>query len=410
MTSVFRSAATCHQSSWKYGRHLCKYSDSAQQMQPPAQQKAHAHDHFSFDDDELFVLYNTVMGYPHSEPGRSMMSEHDKQHNGNHNHNHGHNHGHDHDHSHGHNDGHGHSHSHSHSHSHHHHHGADSLKALITVLGFTATIFLAELIGGWVSGSLALISDAMHMLSDSTGLLVAALAITIARKQASAQATYGYKRIEVVAAFANAISVSAISVWIVYEAFERFAAGEEVNTTIMLVVGTIGLGANAIGAKVLHNHAHDNMNVRGAYLHVLVDLFGSVAVIVAAICMKFFDILWADTVASLLIAALILPRSLKLAWESLRVLLEQVPVGVDVEKISQTIENLPGVRAIHDLHVWSLDGTEVIASCHVVADSPSKDYCEILDRVHHALGELGIKHVTVQVEDDGHHAHEQSCR
>ncbi|AKK05735.1 cation diffusion facilitator family transporter [Corynebacterium mustelae] len=399
MTSVFRSAATCHQSSWKYGRHLCKYGDSARRLQQPAQQKAHAHDHFSFDDDDLFVLYNTVMGHAiHPGMGQSMTTRQ-----GNHEpSNHEHSHVHTHDHGGGHNHGHG--------HHHHHHHGADSLTALMTVLGFTATIFLAELIGGWVSGSLALISDAMHMLSDSTGLLVAALAITIARKQASAQATYGYKRIEVLAAFANAISVSAISVWIVYEAFERFNAGEEVNTTIMLVVGTIGLVANAIGAKVLHNHSHDNMNVRGAYLHVLVDLLGSVAVIVAAICMKFFDILWADTVASLLIAALILPRSLKLAWESLRVLLEQVPVGVDVEKISQSIENLPGVRAIHDLHVWSLDGTEIIASCHVVADSPSKDYCDILDQVHHAFNDLGIKHVTVQVEDDGHHAHEETCR
>ena len=313
-------------------------------------------------------------------------------------------HEHDHDHSH-----HDHDHDH-HGHDHNHSHVPSSLKALLGVLFFTAVIFFAELFGGWYSGSLALISDAMHMLSDSTGLVVAAVAILLARRTATKTATYGYKRFEVVAALLNAVSVSIISIWIVFEAVERFRNGETIDITVMLIVGVIGLVANIFGAIVLHGHSHDNMNVRGAYLHVLVDLFGSVAVIVAALLMQFTGILWADTVASLIIAALILPRSVKLAWESLRVLLEQVPVGVDTEDIVEKLETVEGVSAVHDLHVWSLDGNKLLATCHVVmADEKPLSGCGVLDDVQQAFKELGIEHTTVQIEGTKHHNHEIIC-
>ena len=313
-------------------------------------------------------------------------------------------HEHDHDHSH-----HDHDHDH-HGHDHNHSHVPSSLKALLGVLFFTAVIFFAELFGGWYSGSLALISDAMHMLSDSTGLVVAAVAILLARRTATKTATYGYKRFEVVAALLNAVSVSIISIWIVFEAVERFRNGETIDITVMLIVGVIGLVANIFGAIVLHGHSHDNMNVRGAYLHVLVDLFGSVAVIVAALLMQFTGILWADTVASLIIAALILPRSVKRAWESLRVLLEQVPVGVDTEDIVEKLENVEGVSAVHDLHVWSLDGNKLLATCHVVmADEKPLSGCGVLDDVQQAFKELGIEHTTVQIEGTKHHNHEIIC-
>ena len=303
-----------------------------------------------------------------------------------------------------------HDHQHDHDHDHNHSHVPSSLRALLGVLFFTAVIFFAELFGGWYSGSLALISDAMHMLSDSTGLVVAAVAILLARRTATKTATYGYKRFEVVAALLNAVSVSIISVWIVFEAIERFRNGETIDITVMLVVGVIGLVANIFGAIVLHGHSHDNMNVRGAYLHVLVDLFGSVAVIVAALLMQFTGILWADTVASLIIAALILPRSVKLAWESLRVLLEQVPVGVDTEGIVEKLETVEGVSAVHDLHVWSLDGNKLLATCHVVmVDEKPRADCGVLDDVQQAFKELGIDHTTVQIEGTKHHNHEIIC-
>ncbi|MCS4534824.1 cation diffusion facilitator family transporter [Corynebacterium sp. HS2168-gen11] len=281
---------------------------------------------------------------------------------------------------------------------------------MFTVLTFTATIFFAEIIGGYYSGSLALISDAMHMLSDTTGLVVAAVAIVFGRKAASRTATYGYKRIEVIAALANALSVSIISVWILFEAVERFSNGQVVNSTTMLVVGVIGFIANLFGAFILHQHSHENLNMKGAYLHVLVDLFGSVAVIIAAVVMKQFNIMWADTVASLLIASLILPRSLKLAWESLRVLLEQAPSKANTQEILQALRKLDEVVAVHDLHVWSLDGSELIATCHMVVDMqvPAAG-CDVLDRVQKELRKFGIEHSTVQLETPHHHTHETTC-
>lgn len=309
---------------------------------------------------------------------------------------------HDHEHDH-------HDHEHGH-HDHNHIHVPSSLKALLAVLIFTATIFFAELFGGWYSGSLALISDAMHMLSDSTGLVVAVIAMMFARRAATKTATYGYKRIEVIAALLNAASVSVISIWIVFESIERFRGGETIDVPVMLTVGIIGLVANIIGALVLHNHAHDNMNVRGAYLHVLVDLFGSIAVIVAALIMQFTTIMWADTVASLIIAALILPRSLKLAWESLQILLEQAPKGVDTTEIVEKLTQVTGVATIHDLHVWSLDGTGLLATCHVVvAEEKPLANCAVLDDVQKAFKELGIEHSTVQIEGLKHSDHEIVC-
>lgn len=301
---------------------------------------------------------------------------------------------------------------HSHHHGHGHSHVPSGLKALLTVLIFTSVIFVAELVGGIISGSLALVGDAMHMLSDSTGLVVAAVAMVLGRRRSSHSATYGYKRVEVLAAMFNAIAVTAISVWIVIEAIQRFRTHEEVDTTLMLVVGVIGLVANIFGALVLHNHRHESMNIEGAFLHVLVDLFGSVAVIAAALIMRFTGIEDADTVASLIIAALILPRSVALLRQVLTVLLEQVPEGVDVEEIEKQLLHLEGVHTVHDLHVWSLDGNSLLATAHVVLEDGVEVYgsnCVVLDRAHEVLESNGIFHSTIQVESKHHADHETVC-
>lgn len=301
---------------------------------------------------------------------------------------------------------------HSHHHGHGHSHVPSGLKALLTVLIFTSVIFVAELVGGIISGSLALVGDAMHMLSDSTGLVVAAVAMVLGRRKSSHSATYGYKRVEVLAAMFNAIAVTAISVWIVIEAIQRFRTHEEVDTTLMLVVGVIGLVANIFGALVLHNHRHESMNIEGAFLHVLVDLFGSVAVIAAALIMRFMGIEDADTVASLIIAALILPRSVALLRQVLTVLLEQVPEGVDVEEIEKQLLHLEGVHTVHDLHVWSLDGNSLLATAHVVLEDGVEVYgsnCVVLDRAHEVLESNGIFHSTIQVESKHHADHETVC-
>lgn len=298
-------------------------------------------------------------------------------------------------------------------HSHDHAHGSQSssIRALVTVLVFTTAIFIVELVGGFVSGSLALLSDAMHMLSDSTGLIVAVAAAVAGARKASPTATYGNRRFEVLAALINAVAVGAISIWIVVEAIRRFFSDGEVNAQIMLIVGIIGLVANAFGALVLHGHQEHSLNMRGAYLHVLVDLLGSVAVIIAAVVLMLTGFRGADTIASLIIAFMIVPRSVSLIKDALTVLLERVPRGVSLEELEPDLLRIPHVAGIHDLHVWSLDGQELLATAHVVVDDCGDvDYgCEVLDAVQSCLREHGIEHSTIQVEKPDHIEHEHSC-
>lgn len=307
---------------------------------------------------------------------------------------------------------HSHPHNHSHDHSHDHSHVPASTKALVRVLTFTTVVFFAELFGGIVSGSLALISDAMHMLSDATGLIVAASAAVMAQRGASGRATFGYKRVEVMAALVNGLAVSAVAVWIVVEAVGRLRSHTEVDAKIMLVIGTIGLLANLIGVWILHGYRGESMNVEGAFLHVLSDLLGSVAVIVAAVLIMFSDFHQADTIASFIIAGLILPRSLKLVAKAVSVLLEHAPSQVDTVQIEQALEELPNVQAVHDLHVWSLDGNEMLATCHLVVDTnvvQCLPECSVLDAAQQRLAEFGIGHSTIQLESSHHSTHEQVC-
>ncbi|WP_111726441.1 cation diffusion facilitator family transporter [Corynebacterium renale] len=321
---------------------------------------------------------------------------------------------HEHTHTHSHGPGQQHSHSHGadhHNHNHDHNHSFNgSLKALTVTLTMTATIFVAQVIGGLWSGSLALLSDAMHMLSDSTGLLIALVAILIGRKAATAQATFGYRRVEVIAALVNAVVVTGVSVWIVVRALGRLGGDHEIETGVMLIVAIVGLLANAVSALILMRRQHESLNMKGAYLHVLSDLLGSVAVIIAGIIIAFTGWTAADTIASLLIAALVLPRALKLLWTSLSVLLNRAPENMDTEEIEAALAGLPGVYSVHDLHVWSTDGTEALATCHLVLEEPTHiGDCRVLDAAQEKLREFGIEHSTIQLEQKSHKDHEIVC-
>lgn len=289
-----------------------------------------------------------------------------------------------------------------------HSHTPQTLRALVTVIVLTSVIFFAELIGGLLSGSMALLADAMHMLSDSTGLIIALIAMLISRKAASASATFGYRRVEVFAAMINATVVSLISVWIVIQAFLRLGGGAEIDTDLMLIIALIGFAANAISALILMRHQHGSMNMRGAFLHVLSDMLASVAVIIAGLVIRFTGWLPADTIASLLIAAIILPRSLRLLRDAVEVLLERVPRGVDIAEIETRLRGMGCVHDVHDLHVWSLDGSNLLATVHLVVDEKSLrgEGCAVLDEADAVLGEFGIGHSTIQLETPGHYAHE----
>lgn len=309
---------------------------------------------------------------------------------------------------------HDHAHAHAHAHGHAHDHSQVRGKRLWIVIGITSVIFIAEVVGGIVSGSLALLADAGHMLSDAGGLIVAALAMLIGSRPATRRSTYGFRRAEVLAAAVNAGAVCVIAVWIAVSAFRRMGEGVEVETGMMLVVAIVGLVANLVSAIVLNAGQGESLNMRGAYLHVLADLLGSVAVIVAALIISVTDWHWVDPVASLVIALLILPRSWQLLRTAGTVLMERVPDAVDPTGLEEELVGVSGVERIHDLHVWSVDGESALASVHVVADGASQRQpqdaarCAVLDRVQEVFRAHGIDHATVQVEEPGHENHEDS--
>ena len=298
---------------------------------------------------------------------------------------------------------------HHHGHSHGHSHGQDApLRAIVTALGITAVVFVAELIGGWLTGSLALLADAMHMLSDAAGLIIAVVAVLIGRKSASDHATYGYRRVEVLAALVNAVAVIAISVWIVLAAVARLRNPEPVDVGPMMGVALLGLIANAVSAWVLARNREGSINVQGAYLHVLVDMLGSVAVLAAGAVIALTGYAWADIVASLIIAALVLPRAWQLMLRSARVMLEHVPGGFDTAEVDPVLRAVDGVVDTHDLHLWSIDGVNVSATVHIVTAAGADEHV-VLDDAQAALRGLGVEHATIQIEPPGHASHEKVC-
>lgn len=276
------------------------------------------------------------------------------------------------------------------------------------VIILTSVIFFAELIGGLISGSMALLADAMHMLSDSTGLIIALVAMLIGRKAASASATYGYRRVEVFAAMINATVVTVISIVIAIQAIRRLGGGVEIDTDLMLVVAVIGFLANGISALVLMRHQHGNLNMRGAFLHVLSDMLASVAVIVAGLVIRYTGWMFADTLASLVIAAIILPRSLGLLRDAVEVLLERVPRDVDTHRIEAQLREVSCVTGVHDLHVWSLDGNSMLATVHLVVEPAElrRHDCRVLDAADAVFAQHGIGHSTIQLEHPDHFDHE----
>jgi cobalt-zinc-cadmium efflux system protein len=310
----------------------------------------------------------------------------------------------DHAHDHSHSQTPDHSHDHGHGHGHGHDHPAPRGRALWVVIAMTAVIFLAEVVGGLVSGSLALLADAGHMLSDAGGLIIAACAILIGQRRATTRATYGFRRAEVIAAAVNAGAVAVIAVWIAVSALRRFGDPEEVTTGLMAGIAVVGLVANIVSAVVLHRSAGESLNLRGAYLHVLADLLGSVAVIVAAVVISVTGWTWVDPLASLGIAALILPRSWNLLRTAVGVLMENAPASFDPVAIRDDILRVDGVEAVHDLHVWSVDGENAMASVHVVSADRDPG---VLDRVRAVITDRGVGHITVQLEEPEHRDHEE---
>jgi cobalt-zinc-cadmium efflux system protein len=283
-------------------------------------------------------------------------------------------------------------------------------KRLLIVVGITATVFVGEVIGGLLSGSLALLADAGHMLTDSTGLIIALVAATLATRPATSARTYGLHRVEVLAALVNGLLLTGVAVWVLLRAITRWNEPVEISSGLMLGVAAVGAVANLAGLLILRAGQAESLNVRGAYLEVLGDLLGSMFVVVAAIVITLTGFARADSLASIAIFLLIIPRAWSLLREVVDVLLEATPRGVDLVEVRKHIEEVPGVVGVHDLHAWTITSGVPVLSAHVVVDEACIDQGrtgQVLDRLSECLGgHFDVEHCTFQVEPQGHTAHE----
>ncbi|OLO09784.1 cation transporter [Salinicola sp. MH3R3-1] len=307
----------------------------------------------------------------------------------------------DHDHSRHHDHSHEHDHSH-HDHGHSHDHAptvtADSAKRVKLAMILTAGFMLAEVIGGWISGSLALLADAGHMFSDSFSLGLALFAFYIGDRAPDKLRTFGYQRFQVLAAFVNGLTLVAISVWILIAAIERFTQPTEVLAGPMLVIAVLGLLINLVVFKILHGGDQENLNLRGAVLHVIGDLLGSVAAIVASVVIMLTGWMPIDPLLSMLAAALILRAAWKILRRSSHTLLEGTPEGVDIAQIRDALLGVEGVKGLHDIHVWGLTPQDPLLSVHLVIEAPEL-HDSVIERAYNVLQtRFGIQHATLQVE------------
>jgi cobalt-zinc-cadmium efflux system protein len=301
-------------------------------------------------------------------------------------------------------------------HDHSHSHGISATgtgkhrKRLIAVLSITLAVVLIQVIGAVISGSLALLADAGHMLSDAAGVFIALLAAWIATRPASDQRTYGYQRAEVLAALANALVLIVISVVIFTEAIRRIGSAPDVQTDVMFWAAVLGAVANLVSLLILRGAQKESLNVRGAYLEVLGDLLGSFAVIIAAVVIMVTGFQTADTIASMLIAVMIVPRAWHLLRDVVDVLLEATPKGVEVQMIREHILSVEGVVSVHDIHIWTITSGVPVFSAHVVVEDDvlsARGADQVLDKLGTCLGShFDTEHCTFQLEPESHSEHE----
>jgi cobalt-zinc-cadmium efflux system protein len=263
----------------------------------------------------------------------------------------------------------------------------------------TTGFLVAELVGGILTNSLALISDAAHMFTDTAALAISLAAIRIGRRPADRQRTFGYYRFEILAAAFNAMLLFLVAVYILYEAYQRFKSPPEIQSTAMLVIAAIGLVVNLVSMRMLSGDKDESLNVKGAYLEVWSDMVGSVGVIIGALVIRWTGWGWVDSTVAVGIGLWVVPRTWTLLKESLNVLLEGVPEGIGVAEIEQSLRDIPGVASIHDLHVWSISSGKASLTVHVVSHEPPSTWPALLEGVRARLAEkFEIHHTTVQVE------------
>jgi len=276
---------------------------------------------------------------------------------------------------------------------------AESRRRLAFALGITATVMIAEAVGGWLAGSLALLADAGHMLADAAALGLALFVARVAQRPATPERSFGLLRLEILAALVNGALLIAIAIGIGIEAWHRLKAPPLVDGPLLLGIAGIGLVANLISLRILHHGHEHSLNQRGAYLHVLGDLLGSVGALAAGGIVVATGWVVADPLISVLITLLVLGSAWRLIKESTDILMEATPNHIALGDVHARIASVPGVDSVHDLHVWTVTSGVVAMSGHLVVRNPT-DNQPVLEAVQDRMRALGINHVTVQMERD----------
>jgi len=284
-------------------------------------------------------------------------------------------------------------------------------RALIAVMTLSTLIAVAEIIGALITGSLVLLADAAHMAADAAGLGLSLLAAYVASRPPTARRTFGYARAEILAALANAVLLLGMAAFIIVDAIRRLMSPPEVSSGLIIVFGVIALVANAVSLLLLRRGQAESLNLRGAFLEVASDALGAVAVIVTGVIIAATGFTRADPIASLAVGLLILPRTWQLLRETVDVLLEASPRGMDLSEVRQHMTALNGVRDVHELHAWTITSGLPVLSAHVVVDPEVFDdgRCfTMLDRLQDCLrGHFDVEHSTFQIEPAGHADHER---
>ncbi|MGB6151275.1 MAG: cation diffusion facilitator family transporter [Pricia sp.] len=291
----------------------------------------------------------------------------------------------------------------SHSHDHAHHHSHPDLKGrnLIISIFLNILITVAQVIGGLISGSLSLLSDALHNFSDVMSLIVSYIANLLSKKEASDKKTFGYKRAEIIAAFVNAATLMVVAVILIKEAIERFLDPQEIASDLVIWLSLLGIMANGFSVLLLKKDAGSNMNMKSAYLHLLTDMMASVAVLVGGLLMKFYQLYWIDAALTLAIALYLIYMGYDLLKDSTRVLMLFTPNSIQVEKIVSAIQEITSVKNVHHVHIWQLNEDEVHFEAHVDfnEDIRLSEFDNILGEIEHvAYHKFGINHVNIQPE------------
>ncbi|WP_291642056.1 cation diffusion facilitator family transporter [Clostridium sp.] len=296
-----------------------------------------------------------------------------------------------------------HNHTDKHDHGHSHNHDVSNIKGinlLITMI-LNLVITVAEIIGGLYSGSLSLISDAVHNLSDALSIVVSYFAIKMSQRSNDENKTFGYKRATILAALINSTALIAISIFLFKEAYFKFLTPKEINGAIVVWVALIGLLANTLGAYLLYSGSKGDMNMKSAYLHLLSDALSSIGVVIGGIVIYYFDIFWIDPLLTVLIGLYVLKESIEILKQAINILMQGTPENIDINEIVEELKEIEAIENVHHIHVWSLNDNTIFFEAHVNLknDILISETSEIYEKIDHELKEhFGISHITVQLE------------